>query len=70
MSGERRMAFTTGELMAVLLQVMFIGFKLSGVTQWSWWLVLAPTWIPIGLCLVLMVVGICLMGVSKLLEKK
>lgn len=24
------------------LQLMFIGLKLTGYTQWSWWLVLSP----------------------------
>ena len=27
-----------------LLQVLFIGLKLGGVIQWSWWWVMAPLW--------------------------
>lgn len=30
-----------------VLQGLFIGLKLTGVVDWSWWLVLAPTWIPL-----------------------
>lgn len=27
-----------------LLQVLFIGLKLSGHIDWSWWWVMAPAW--------------------------
>ncbi|TLD81395.1 hypothetical protein LS70_007740 [Helicobacter sp. MIT 11-5569] len=30
------------DLFLVLLQVLFIGLKLAGKIQWSWWLVLLP----------------------------
>lgn len=30
------------DLFLVLLQVLFIGLKLSNKIQWSWWLVLLP----------------------------
>lgn len=37
-----------------LLTVAFIVFKLTHVIDWSWWWVLAPTWIPVvgslGVC--------------------
>jgi hypothetical protein len=29
-----------------LLAILFIGLKLTGYIDWSWWLVLAPIWIP------------------------
>jgi hypothetical protein len=32
-----------------LLTLLFIGLKLGGIIDWSWWLVLAPTLIPIGI---------------------
>lgn len=35
-----------------LLTVVFIVLKLVGVIAWSWWWVLAPTWIPLALFLV------------------
>ena len=37
-----------------LLCLLFIGLKLGGVIAWSWWLVLAPLWIPLALLLVLL----------------
>ncbi len=36
-----------------MLTLLFIGLKLSGHIAWSWWWVLAPTWIPVVLALVL-----------------
>lgn len=29
-----------------LLTVMFIGLKLTGCIDWSWWWVTSPLWIP------------------------
>lgn len=32
-----------------LLQLLLIGLKLADVITWSWWLVLLPTWVGLGL---------------------
>lgn len=47
-----------------LLQLLFIALKLLGKIDWSWWWVLAPTWISASLlgiilllCLVLYLWG-------------
>jgi len=32
-----------------LLTVLFIGLKLGGVIDWSWWWVLSPLWIRFSL---------------------
>lgn len=42
-----------------LLQVALIVLKLCKVITWSWWWVLAPTWIPI--LILILVVGIMVM---------
>lgn len=39
-----------------LLTLVFIVLKLIGVINWSWWWVLAPLWIPIGIVLVLVII--------------
>lgn len=39
-----------------LLTVLFIGLKLTGHITWSWWWVLSPIWIPIGIFLVILIV--------------
>ena len=39
-----------------LLGLMFIGLKLTGHIDWSWWWVLAPLWIPGAFVLALIAV--------------
>ena len=39
-----------------LLLVAFIVMKLTGVIDWSWWWVLAPLWIPLALCVIMIIV--------------
>ena len=42
-----------------LLTVLFIGLKLTGYIDWSWWWVLSPIWISIIIILVILfVVGL------------
>jgi uncharacterized protein (DUF983 family) len=45
---------------AGLLTILFIGLKLTGYITWSWWWVLAPTWIPVSIALVIIIVFIIL----------
>lgn len=39
-----------------VLLLVFITLKLTGNIDWSWWWVLSPFWIPLGLCLIFFVV--------------
>lgn len=32
-----------------LLFLLFLGLKLTGYIDWSWWWVTAPLWIPFGI---------------------
>jgi hypothetical protein len=32
-----------------LLQIVFVVLKLCGVIEWSWWIVLLPTLVPVVL---------------------
>lgn len=34
-----------------LLTLLFIALKLTGFITWSWWWVLAPIWMPLGILL-------------------
>ena len=46
---------------AGLLAILFIGLKLTGHIDWSWWWVMSPIWISaIVVVLILIVVGIVL----------
>jgi len=49
-----------------MLTILFIGLKLTGYINWSWWLVLFPLWI--GLALVIGILLIVIIGfIIKLL---
>lgn len=53
-----------------LLQVAFIILKLCHVIDWSWWLVLAPTWISyLILVIILIVILVYGMIVDKHIHK-
>ena len=50
---------TTGGITAIdVLQIVFIVLKLCGVIKWSWWLVLMPLWISLGIGIILLIYGI------------
>ena len=36
-------------VLVTLVKIVFIGLKLLNVTNWSWWYVLSPTLIYVGL---------------------
>lgn len=38
-----------------ILTLIFVGFKLANVLQWSWWLVLLPSLISFGVGLVILI---------------
>lgn len=48
------------------LMLLFIALKLTGVINWSWWLVLSPFLIPLLLVPILMI----FLGVLKYLKVK
>lgn len=54
---------SSGLGLSSVLTIIFVVLKLVGVINWSWWWVLSPAWIGIGLWLI--VVIIVAMCVSK-----
>lgn len=46
----------TGLSFLDVLLVVFIALKIAKVISWSWWLVLLPLWIQIGLVIIIMIV--------------
>ena len=46
----------TGLSFLDVLLVVFIALKIAKVISWSWWLVLLPLWIQIGLVIIMMIV--------------
>lgn len=52
--------------LAGMLTVLFVGLKLTGHIAWSWWWVLSPLWISLGVgLLILFIALIVLIAVSK-----
>jgi uncharacterized protein (DUF983 family) len=39
-----------------LLTVLFVGLKLTGNINWSWWWVLSPIWISVVLSIILAII--------------
>ena len=51
-----------------LLTVLFIGLKLTGYIDWSWWWVFSPIWITVSIVLgiaVIWVIGATIYDVFK-----
>lgn len=48
-----------------VLLIVFIVLKLCKVINWSWWWVLSPFWIPLGLAIILLLVSIILKLIYK-----
>lgn len=40
-----------------LLTICFITLKLMGYISWSWWWVLAPSWIPIAFIILFIILS-------------
>ena len=52
------------------LQLAFIILKLCGVITWSWWWVMSPTLIGVGIVLVVLFIALIFWVVGSLLERK
>jgi len=48
-----------------MLTLLFIGLKLTGYINWSWWWVLSPLWIPIWLVLMILFIIIIIYLIIK-----
>ena len=47
-----------------LLTILFIGLKLGSVIAWSWWWILSPLWIPVGLIILIGIIFFIFTGNS------
>jgi membrane protein YdbS with pleckstrin-like domain len=53
-----------------LLTIVFITLKLLGVITWSWWWVLSPIWISVGLAIgILLLVAITVFLIALIKSK-
>lgn len=49
----------------MLLQVIFIAFKVAGVIDWSWVMVFIPLWINIGVVIVVLLLALIVSALEK-----
>ena len=52
-----------------LLLVLFIGLKLGGVIDWSWWWVTAPFWGQFVIGFVILVIAFIIITIGKVVTK-
>lgn len=48
-----------------LLGILFIGLKLGGIIDWSWWYVTMPLWLPFSVAIPLIFVALIAVGLKK-----
>ena len=49
---------SSGLGISAVLQIVFLVLKLTGLIDWSWWLVLVPLWTDIGLGLLYIIIAL------------
>jgi hypothetical protein len=54
-----------GTSLPTLLTVLFIALKLCGIIDWSWWWVLSPIPITVGILLAVIIVVVTVLTVGK-----
>jgi hypothetical protein len=55
------------EILFHLTTLIFVVLKLSGTVDWSWWLVLLPSLVPVGGSILLMLVAGLLLAVAEII---
>jgi len=53
------------DIFLTLLLVLFIGLKLSGVIEWSWWWIFSPVWIPVLLVIIVVLIAFIIEYISE-----
>ena len=49
---------------STILLVIFIVLKLAGIIHWSWWWVLSPLWIGLGVVIAVFIVTAIIVAVA------
>ena len=69
MSNEKQVKVVSkGLSLSSILTIIFVIAKLFGVINWSWWLVLLPSIISVGLWVLIIVVVFILLIIGASLE--
>lgn len=51
------------------LTILFIGLKLTGFINWSWWWVLAPMWIGLAIFGFILILGAIVLGIVHIADR-
>lgn len=70
MKDKIKVELDTGTLFLELMFLMFLGLKIAGLINWSWWWVFAPVWVPLLLVVVVIGVAFIIAVISTLLKGK
>ena len=70
MSNEKSNSSTRGLGLGGVLGVVFIVLKLVGVIDWSWWWVLSPFWISLGLTILILLVAVVIVAIREVIKNK
>ena len=65
MNESKQTTIATGTSLPTLLTVLFIALKLCGIIDWSWWWVLSPIPITLGIAVVVFAVVITVLMIGK-----
>ena len=61
---------TTSFPIASILAIVFVVLKLTNNIPWSWWWVLSPLWIPLGLIAILFVIVFVFLFIKTMVKMR
>ena len=67
---QNNKATSSGVGIPTVVLVVFVILKLVGVINWSWWWVLSPLWISLGLWLVLILITVLCSVIVNYIDKR
>ena len=53
-----------------LLTILFIALKLTHYIDWSWWWVLAPSWMPLAIIIIIGLIWVAVQVVKHFIKKR
>ena len=70
MNESKNQKVATGTSLPTLLTVLFVALKLCGIINWSWWWVLSPIPITLGIAVVVFAIVLAVVTIGSGKTKK
>ena len=67
---KNNIATSTSFPIASILAIVFVVLKLTNNIPWSWWWVLSPLWIPLGLIAILFVIVFVFLFIKTMVKMR